>query len=225
MARLVTAHFTASGSWTCPAGVTNVWLIGQGGGAGGSGGRNGTNDISIAGPGTTTYMTQVNVVPNSAYAITIGFGGSGGSARTADAQNGGAGGNTTFGSLHTFYGAIRGGTSNLNGTVLELRNLFEGFAGYDVTDCYVHSGFITATPQDTGFKGTNSGSYCGGQGATPGFYGATLGTGGNANNSGIGANGNSSTGYGIGGAAAGAGTTGGVGADGTGGQLWVVWVE
>ena len=59
MARLAVAYFNSNGTWVCPAGVTNVWLIGQGGGAGGSGGRQGTLDIAIAGPATTTYMTQV----------------------------------------------------------------------------------------------------------------------------------------------------------------------
>lgn len=226
MARLAVAYFNSNGTWVCPAGVTNVWLIGQGGGAGGSGGRNAVDDIGIAGPGTTTYMTQVGVTPNSSYSITIGQGGAGGAPRTTQAQNGSGGGDTTFGALHTFYGAVRDATTNLNGTVLELKNGFAGFAGYEDTDCYAHSGFMISSPQNTGVKGTNSGNYKGGQGSTPGFYNGTLGLGGNANNAGTGSNGNAATGYGHGGAAGGAGSSaGGTGADGNPGQLWVVWVE
>ena len=37
MSKLCALHYTSSGSWTCPAGVTEVTLIGQGAGAGGSG--------------------------------------------------------------------------------------------------------------------------------------------------------------------------------------------
>jgi hypothetical protein len=101
---LVKKYFTASGSWVCPAGVTNVILVGAGGGGGGGNGGTGSTEwAGGGGGGSIEQVSYVDVVPNTSYTITIG---AGGAAATV-------GGNTSFGSLCTFYGANRGyGQSN-----------------------------------------------------------------------------------------------------------------
>lgn len=106
--------FTAgSTSWTCPTGVTTVWVSGAGGGGAGMyqvAGEGGFYNIQQGGLGGSCYRHQVTVVPGTIYPIVIGTGvgvaateyvfGSGGSA-------------TTLGSLVTLgggYGLTTGST-------------------------------------------------------------------------------------------------------------------
>jgi hypothetical protein len=111
---LVKKYFTSNSSWTAPAGVTNVILIGcGGGGGGGSGGAAqsiGTYGVGGAGGGGSVLCTvHATVVPNTSYTVTIGAGGTGGTGATASNGNSGnAGSDTTFGALATFYGAGSG---------------------------------------------------------------------------------------------------------------------
>ena len=104
MSMLTYKYFSSSGTWTCPAGVTRIWVLAQGGGAGGNGGRNTTGQNSILSAGTSPYLVQLNVTPNTTYSITIGSGGAGGGNRTSGVANASPGGNTTFGALYSWYG-------------------------------------------------------------------------------------------------------------------------
>ena len=92
------ARFTATGTWTCPAGVkvVDAWIVG-GGGAGGSNGVGG-------GGGYCRIVRNIPVTPGKSYNIVVGTGGSAGDGGTSSAfdyeaeggksgDNGGAGGN------------------------------------------------------------------------------------------------------------------------------------
>lgn len=81
----VTAHgsqtFTASGTWTCPAGVraiTRAFLVG-GGGAGGAGEDSGNSKPWYGGGGGgggyTTTVKNISVNPGQKYAVVVGSGG------------------------------------------------------------------------------------------------------------------------------------------------------
>lgn len=125
-----TRKFTSSGSWTCPDGVTTVYLTGCGGGAGGAGGgaaspTAGTSRSAAGGggggAGQSAIKVPVTVVPGTTYTVTVAAASPGASGGTvAGAQNGtssAAGGTTSFGSLLTLSGgaAAGGGTGAANG--------------------------------------------------------------------------------------------------------------
>lgn len=104
-------RFTASGTWTVPAGVTRarvrIWAGGGGGGgngiagAGGGGGGGGYAEDILAG-----------LVPGAAIAITIGAAGiAGANTGTAGSNNGGAGGTSSFGASLSATGGQGGGGS------------------------------------------------------------------------------------------------------------------
>lgn len=103
--------FTASGSWTAPAGVTRVevMVVGGGGGAGsGSGGACVTGGFGGFGG---FAMGDVTVVPGTLYTVTVGTGGTG---ATGFNINGTAGGSSAFGALISATGGA--GTTG-SGTV------------------------------------------------------------------------------------------------------------
>ena len=99
--------FTASGNWTCPAGVTRVTVMLAGGGGGGAGG--GLGAAGIAGASTIAKTTIVEVTAGTVYAITIGAGGLRG---YNQGVAGSVGGTTSFGSLATSVGSS-GGVGNV----------------------------------------------------------------------------------------------------------------
>ncbi len=108
--RLVAARvdvINASGTWTCPAGVTSVTLEMCGGGGGGGGGASTATVCSGGGGGgaSTLVVKTVSVTPATVYTTTVGVGGAGGAINTTttDGTNGGA--DTTFGALATASGA------------------------------------------------------------------------------------------------------------------------
>ena len=122
-----TDTYTASGTWTCPAGVTSATIECYGAGGGGAGSTS-TNGTAGGGGGGGAYVMKTITVSAGNYTITIGAGGIGGAAAT----NGTAGGNTIFGSnlviangggpgLSAASGAggtggiASGGTTNYNG--------------------------------------------------------------------------------------------------------------
>ena len=104
--QVVTEIFTASGTWTCPAGVDKVFVRLFGGGGGG-GGLNEDNNYITGGGGGGGYMaySALNVTPNSNYTVTIGAGGAG-----TSSGNGGTGGVTSFGILLS----ANGGSGKIN---------------------------------------------------------------------------------------------------------------
>ena len=118
MSKSTKQYFTQSGFWTCPNNVTDIILIGCGGGGAGGYGANGINGSNAnaggggGGGGAQQQFAYVSVIPGTTYPIIIGAGGLGAITITS---NGGAGGDTIFGTLATFYGASGGGGgSNVN---------------------------------------------------------------------------------------------------------------
>ena len=222
MSKLCSNYFSSNGTWTCPAGVTKVYVLAHGGGAGGSGGRNTTAGVSDPGTGTVPQLVALTVVPNTSYSIIIGTGGTGGAPRTSSTQNGSAGNNTLFGALYTFRGAVLPSStysfSNpFPGLVLAAANRVASTNGEFKT-----SGMVS----NSGTSGTRSGSYLEGYRGADGYFGSVAGSGGNSNNAGTGANGTNASGFGAGGGSGGGGSTaGGSGGNGAPGQLWVIWVE
>lgn len=237
--------FISSGSWTCPANVYNVSLVGFGGGGGGAaqGNPGSTNDEAsgAGGGGSMQYSTVVQVEPGTVYTITIGAGGSGGSGTGSAGANGS---HTSFGSLAIFSGAQGGfgavdGTGRGGGSVIGTysSNFAPNFVG-QLTSPPGYGGDATAINNGNssigvascqGFSGGTVGVYSspynggGGGGAGPNGNGAA---GGNANNAGVAGNGASAVNNsGSGGGGAGSGSSsGGSGGNGGSGQLIVSWV-
>ena len=95
--------FTASGTWTVPAGVTSAQVILVGGGGGGGGGSQ--NVAGGGGGGGQVVVRNIDVNPLQTYQVTIGAGGVGGlGAQTGAADEtstlpGGNGTPTTFGTI------------------------------------------------------------------------------------------------------------------------------
>lgn len=104
--------FIASGTWTRPAGITQVAVVvvGAGGGGGGaeaSAGGGGTRVTSAgggAGSGSTTEIIDVSATPS--VVITVGVGGAGGTAVGGDGATGGT----------SSYGAFASATGGTGGT-------------------------------------------------------------------------------------------------------------
>ena len=198
--------FTSSGTWTCPAGVTQVILIGCGGGQAGGNCATSASVLAVGGKGTVPGMKTITVVPNTTYTITIGVGGS-----TAGA----AGTSTTFGVLATFNGA----STELNFD----SNVGTSFPSPASAPTHGTMGWRAAP----GTNGANASTWLGGTGGACGTTGAG-GAGGAASSSGAGSAGTAAgaTNYGAGGGAGGAGpSSGGAGGAGAGGFLNVIWVE
>ena len=205
MSKLCSNYFSSNGTWTCPAGVTQVFVLAQGGGSGGCGGRNATSSVSGGGFGTVPQLVALTVVPNTSYSITIGTGGTGGIPRTSSTYNGSPGGDTLFGALYTFRGAIAPQSSQLisspfPGLVLPAANSVATTGGEFKT-----SGLVS----NSGTQGTASGSYTAGYRGADGYFGSVAGSGGNGNNAGAGTNGTNASGFGAGGGSGGGGSTAG----------------
>lgn len=113
------ARFTANGSWTCPPGVTTIWVTASAGGGGG-GGSNGTaNGGEGGGGGAGLFEIALTVVPGTAYPIVVGIGGTAGAA----GNSGGIGGVTSMGTLFSLGGGVGGsftGQGNGNGGSVSL---------------------------------------------------------------------------------------------------------
>ncbi|WP_116893732.1 phage tail protein [Pseudomonas syringae] len=197
-------RFTANGNWSCPDGVTTIWVSGSaGGGGGGSGGglsQQGAGGGGGGNAGQFVLAEAITVVPGTVYAITIGAGGAAGATAASGAagKNGGAGGVTRFGTL---LGLAAGG----------------GGAGGDITTGA--GGSAASLGAGGGSDGTDArGQYLGGDGGAggPGPFGTAGGRGrAGAGGGGVGRTG-SGFGGGGGGGGAGYGTAGGTANGGAG---------
>lgn len=93
--------FTASGSWTCPEGVTTVYIDACGGGGGGAYSSPGAVGGGGGGGAAAVIGASISVTPGVTYTVTIGGPGAAG---TSSSVNGMAGGATSFGSLLVLNG-------------------------------------------------------------------------------------------------------------------------
>ncbi len=249
MSKLNKKYITGTTTWTAPAGVTGVIVIGcgGGGGGGGGGGTGGGGTAGQAGSGgagafqTTTYLS---VTPNTVYTITIGAGGTHGNAHAT----GSAGSDTTFGSLATFKGASGGqqdtasssfgGSSfqTASGTNVQLsnattsaRSIANGGNGIAASpglsgDMNIVGGFSGGTGGNNpgAARGGGGGGGAGPQGAgANGGDGAGVGAGTGVAGSSASAN----TGGGGGGGGASSTGTGGAGGDGGSGYIYIIWQD
>ena len=243
------ATFTSTGTttWTAPASVYNVEVLVVGGGGGGGGNNSGgQTPQGGGGGGGVIYQTFYPVTPATAYTVTVGGGGPGG---TSGSNSGTSGTNSVFDTLTAVGGgSTSGGGGTSGGSGGGARNgsggagtTGQGFAGGNATGGANAAGGGggaggAGTPGGTvngGFGGPGvdvniSGvikSYGGGGGG--GAYGGIPGQGGEGGggaggeNSVNGVAGTANTGGGGGGTGSGAGGSGGGGGSGIVILRWV----
>lgn len=205
-----TQTFTASGTFTVPAGVNKVTVKAWGGGGGGGGVESGgTSNKSGGGGGGGAFVlnNSVTVTPGANVTVTVGTGGTG----TVN-QNGGTGGSSTFGSAVPV--TAPGGQGGIR-----------GIGGGDVTGAGgtggsgTHDGGTGATAPsatESGGGGGGAGETGAGGSTTSATAGAGGAGGGGAGGAGRTDNGDGSPGNAPGGGGGG-GSTQGVDADRAGG--------
>ncbi|WP_261371404.1 carbohydrate kinase [Yersinia bercovieri] len=216
------SRFTSSGSFTVPAGVTQIFVSGcaAGGGGGSSLATNSSSFVtggSGGGAGQPALNVPITVTPGQVIPITIGTGGTGATAATNNAT---AGGNTQLGSGGVLLNLGGGSPGQVGGGGTTYPASFGGPGG--------GGGYPTGdAAQDTNsFSATTASGGQGGQGASGPFGQAgPAGRGAKGNNPGPGAG----FGYGAGGSGAGGAYTsatsvpGGAGASGLDGYLVIEW--
>jgi hypothetical protein len=186
---------TASGTYTIPAGVTEITVEAWGGGGGGGDGAN----TGGGGGGGGAYASKTfTVTPLDDYTVTIG---AGGSRATTSVGAGGTGGDTSFGTDVIAKGGAGGSGANSANAAGGA-----GGSGAGSTGTTTYSG-------GNGGTGLNAGDLGGGGG---GAAGAT-GVGGNASNQTAGTGTGEGGSGGVGGANAGSGADGSVPGGGGGG--------
>lgn len=224
------AVFTANGSWTVPAGVSQIWVSGcaGGGGGGGSGGTVGsTGNVGSGGgggggAGQPTIRQAFAVTAGHSLSIVIGaagVGGSGGANTGSSGSNGTAGGNTSL-------------TDSTSATTLLT---LTGGSGAGLGQGQTST---SASPPSGSAGGVGGGGYPAGQWGSDGNYTGNGGTGasgpfggggggGRAGN-GTAYAGSAANGYGSGGSGAGGvygptAAAGAAGANGAPGYLVIEW--
>ena len=192
--------FTSAGSstWTCPAGVTQVYA--ECWGSGGSGGTGFSTGNGAGGSGGEYAAQYVNVTPGNVYNYTVA---AGGTAVTGTGQNGHAGASSTF--------------TGDSGVTVTAHGGLAGPAGNSAAPFPAGGSGSTNTVHFNGGAGGGSSPTAGGGGSSAGV--AAVG------NSGInsGAGGTAPTGGGNGGAGTGSGSgngTAGSAPGGGGGGTW-----
>jgi len=104
-----TDTFTASGTWTAPAGVTSVDVEVWGGGGAGGGQNQNSDGGGGGGGGAYSKVLGIAVIPGNAYTVTVGAGGAG-----VVAGTGGAGGDSYF--INTATVMAKGGAGGAPST-------------------------------------------------------------------------------------------------------------
>lgn len=209
--------FTSNSMFTVPAGVSQLLLIGCGGGQSGQAGWGTGGQLSSGGKSTIPALRVITVTPNTTYTITIGYGGPPTSVRNGSV--GSSGGDTTFGGLATFYGAFTIPANSDANTGVQ--------PSPGNTTQKISYGWQFAAGAYNGTVFPYYGGAGGGAGITgPGGAGGGGTTEPNGGGDGVAAG---ATNYGAGGGAGGSDpgglTGGGIGAAGAPGFLTVLWVE
>lgn len=103
----------SSGTFTPPAGVTNIRYLVVGGGGGGGGIENGGNAGGGGGGGAGGVLrgNSLAVVPGTPYSVTVGAGGTAG---VGGSSQGGTGGSSSIGALVTASGGGGGASRSVN---------------------------------------------------------------------------------------------------------------
>lgn len=186
--------FTASGTFTVPAGVTKIMVLIAHGGGGGGGGRVGDNTTTHAfgtvggGGGGSNFEAPIffDVAANSTHSVVVASGGAGGSA--ASLTDGGKGGISSFGTYTpTNYSisnggsvsALNSGSSGGGGSPYGFYGGASGSGGMGVGSGQGYTGSPSATTGCIGGKGTaNNGSNSSNTSASNGSAGSNGGAGG-----------------------------------------------
>lgn len=212
--------FDASGTFTVPAGVTEVLITAVAGGGGGGGGAANPDADAGAGGGAGQSIIDYSVTgltPSADITVTVGDGGTGG----ASASDGTDGGDTALAGYITVNGGGKGirGLGGAGGSTAIGTAAGVGGSG--------GSGAVDGTAGDEGLfgaggvGGTESGGSPGGGGGGGSIY-ADGGAGGNAP-AGAGSAASTNSGAGGGGGSGAGGGAGGIGAAGGSGKLIVRW--
>jgi hypothetical protein len=229
---------TSSTNWICPAGITLVWVTLVGSGSGGGAGQTATRGGPGGGGGEALLQYPVTVVPGTTYAIGLSYGGVGGA---LSGVAGGAGTDSTFGSLLTARGGVApvttsgaAGGGSLGGAAQGTANTAGNNASFGVQRSGGGGGASADTTAATASKtGGNSGFAGGGAIGSSGGAGNYAGAGGGASYGigGKGANGGANAGtsapaYGGGGGGGGGASAGsfGAGGDGGSGYCMIEWI-
>ncbi|MDP2385536.1 MAG: T9SS type A sorting domain-containing protein [Bacteroidota bacterium] len=211
--------FSASGTWTCPAGVTTVTVECWGGGGGGGGTPNNTGR-SGGGGGGGAYAADnaVVVTEGTTYNIVVGAGGAGGAVGSNNGVNGAA---SSFNATTVVAaGGARGlynngnGAGGAGGTVAASTGTIEFAGGNGATGTGGTNGGGGGGGAGTANAGTN------GAGTTAGTGGATGGGNGGAGTASTSTNGTNGSTFGGGGGGSRRNGKGGAGANG---QVIVSW--
>ena len=152
--------FTASGTWTKPAGISaNAIVFVEMWGGGGSGGRSsGSSGTSAGGGGGGAYHSRFLLASSLGATETVSCGG-GGAAATVDFTSGAAGGNSSFGS---FVSASGGGGGTQGSTSSG------GGGGGGVDSNFLWAGSGGSDPSSGGSTGSTRGTFWGGGGGGAG---------------------------------------------------------
>lgn len=219
--------FTTSGTFTVPAGVTSLLILGAGGGGGGGGGHDnvgGNGGGGGGGAGSQPFTGTFPCTAGETLTITIGAGGAGGPRN----GNGSAGSDTTVtgsttgfiakfkGGLGGFTGVLGGGNAALGPNATVFSSLYEGSILINGGD---GTGQVSGNPGYGGIYQSTGGTSLGTGGDGGGGGGSGYGLGGNGGNQNgtVGFPGGISAGGGGGGGGAGGGNigvAGGAGGDG-----------
>lgn len=120
----IATRFTSNGTWTCPVGVTTIYVSACAGGGGGGGGGSAGSAATVAGggggggAGAFVLAQPINVTPGATYNIVIGAGGAagaGGSSGGSTGNPGSSGGSTGFSLNGTSILALAGGSGGAGG--------------------------------------------------------------------------------------------------------------